>query len=357
MITIGIDFHKHSSTYHVLDDTGGSIAKCRLPNDPTVFVPYISGIGGEKRVAMEATRSWPLMYEAIRKYVDDFQLGHPKKMKALTESEFKNDKNDAQMVAQLAHMGFLPKAHVPEDTIRQLRDITHYRGFLVTQRKSIRNQIHTLVDRNVWPSEKPQSFKNLFCKKGFAWLSTLQLPVHQRTLLNTQLEEYGMLSKYIEAIEQYLKQQDNELPGLEHLRTVPGFHNSKVNAYCVLVETSEIARFRKARGYAHYCGLIPRERSSGDKQRMGKLISGANMHLRTAFIESTLAAIRADRGLKQYYQTVKERSGTSDAIIATARKLCYAVYHVLKEKRSYKPESVINPKTPTVAFVSKAANG
>ena len=66
------------------------------------------------------------------------------------------------------------------------------------------------------------------------------------------------------------------------------------------------------------------------------------MHLRTALIESTLAAIRADQGLKAYYQQVKSRQGSGPAIVATARKLSYAIFYVLKEQRAYRPEN-FNP--------------
>jgi len=111
----------------------------------------------------------------------------------------------------------------------------------------------------------------------------------------------------------------------------------------VLVEASEITRFHKARGFAHYAGLVPREYSSGDKHRTGRLVKGANMHLRTALIESTLAAIRADQGLKAYYKQVKARQGSGPAIVATARKLSYAVYSVLKEQRAYRPEPIRPP--------------
>ncbi len=67
------------------------------------------------------------------------------------------------------------------------------------------------------------------------------------------------------------------------------------------------------------------------------------MHLRTALIEATLAAIRADKGLKTYYKKVKLSRGSGPAIIATARKLASAIYWVLKDQRAYVHENDINP--------------
>lgn len=336
MITIGVDFHKKTSSYKFLDEKGKDIKRYKLVNDPQYIRKLISSYPGEKQLAMEATRSWGLFYECVKDHVDHFYLGHPKKMKAITTSETKNDKTDADMIAKLTYSGFLPKAHVSSLNIRQLRSLVRYRGFLVNQRRSIRNQLHSVIDRNVWPCHRPNSFKNILCKRGRQWLSEIELHERERFILNECIHNFDYINEQILTVESYIKSQEHDVPGTAYLRTVPGFKTSVVNLYCVLVETSDINRFRKAKGFAYYAGLIPKERSSGDKQITGRLIKGANMHLRTAIIESTLAAIRVDKGLCAYYKQVKIRRGSGPAIVATARKLSYAIYHVLKEQRAYK---------------------
>jgi transposase len=352
MITIGVDFHKRTSTYHVLDPDGQKLKRCKFENKPELMARFFHELPeGPKQLAMEATRSWGLFYETVKPYVDQFHLGHPKKMKAITESETKNDHKDAELIARLTQSGFLPKAHVSSLDTRELRSLLRFRGFLVNERRSIRNQVQTLIDRNLWPSERPGSFKDPFCKRGLQWLGALQLPERERFILDQLTETFHELSQKILDLEAFIKTQTPHLPGLTFLRTVPGFKTSKVNAYIVLLEASDITRFHKARGFNHYAGLIPREYSSGDHHRTGRLIKGANMHLRTALIESTLAAIRADRGLRAYYKSVKARQGSGTAIIATARKLGCVIYYVLKEQRAYRPE----PLNPPVAACHSSA--
>lgn len=344
MITIGVDFHKRTSTYHVLDHGGKKLMRRKFENKPELMERFFNELPtGPKQLAMEATRNWSLFYETVTPYVDHFHLGHPKKMKAITESETKNDQKDAELIAQLMHSGFLPEAHVSSLDTRQLRSLLRFRGFLVNQRRSIRNQVQTLIDRNLWPCERPGNFKNPFCRRGMAWLLNLKLPERERFILDQCLGAYSTLCQKISSIEAFIETQTPELPGLALLRTVPGFRLSRVNAYIVLLEASDITRFKKARGFQHYAGLIPREFSSGDKHRTGRLIKGANMHLRQALIESTLAAIRADRGLKAYYKSVKARAGSGPAIVATARKLSAAIFYVLKEQRPYRPEPLHPP--------------
>ena len=342
MITIGVDFHKRTSSYYVLNEKGQMIKRAKLVNDQETIRTFLQSLPGPKQLAMEATRSWGLYYDCVYDLVDEFHLGHPKRMKAISESETKNDAQDAQMIARLQHSGFLPHAHVPSMDTRQLRSLLRFRHFLVNQRRSIRNQVQTLIDRNLWVGQRPKSFKNVFCLKGLNWLRTLPLAQRERFILDQCLQAFQDLSQKIKELETFLQTQTMELAGLNHLRTVPGFRASKVDAFIVLTEASNITRFKKARSFVHYAGLIPREFSSGDKHRTGGLISSANMHLRTAFIESTLAAIRQDKGLRAYYKQVKARAGSGAGIIATARKLAYAVYSVLKEQRAYWPEN-FNP--------------
>lgn len=343
MITIGVDFHKRTSSYQVLNENGKSIKKQKLINDRAVIRHFIESVPGPKQLAMEATRSWGLYHDTVRDLVDRFRLGHPAKMKAITESETKYDSKDADLVARLAHSNFFPEAHVSSPFIRQLRSLLRFRHSMVNQRRSIRNQIQTLIDRNLWPTERPQSFKSPFCKRGLLWLQSIPLPEKERFILNQCLDQFHALTGKINELETFLQSQTPDLEGLRFLRTVPGFRAGKVNTLIILAEASVITRFRRARAFVHYVGLVPREFSSGDKHRTGHLVKGANMHLRTAFIESALAAVRADRGLRNYYQQVKTRNGSGAAIIATARKLCLAVYHVLKEQRAYRPEPLPLP--------------
>jgi len=336
MITIGVDFHKHSSSFHVLDQEGNTLKRAKMNNDPKVLRSFIESLPSErKQLAVEATRSWNLFYDSTADLVDDFYLGHPKKMKAITESETKHDKRDAEMTARLTHAGFLPQAYISSPEMRQLRSLLRFRHFLISQRRSIRNQVQTLIDRNLWPIQRPTNFKNLFCKRGLLWLGSLELPQRERFILNQALKHFHELSKKISKLEIFISEQDWDLRDLCFLRTVPGFKISRVSIYTVLCEIAEIKRFRKPQSLAYYAGLVPKEHSSGQRQHTGRLVKSANMHLRTALLESTLAAVRADSGLKAYYKQVKERRGSGAAVVATARKLTYAIYYVLKEQRAY----------------------
>ena len=344
MITIGVDFHKRTSTYHVLNEQGQKIRRCKLNNDRDNIRDFLQSINGPKQLGMEATMNWGLFHDTVEDLVDEFHLGHPKKMKAIAESEIKHDRKDAETITRMLHSGFFPEAHVSSSETRHLRSVLRFRHFLVKERTKIKQQVQILIDRNIWPTDRPGAFKDPFCARGLRWLKEVSLPLTERHILDECTGNFQSLSYQISDLENFIAEQAVEFPGLKYLRTVPGFLFSKVNAYMVLLEIDSIDRFASARRLAHYAGLIPGEDSSGDHHRKKGLVK-ANMYLRTALIESTFAAIRLDKGLKEYYKSVKERCGSGPAIVAVARKRCYAIYHVLKEQRAYRPENF----TPSAA--------
>lgn len=338
MMTIGVDYHKRTSTYAVYDAQGHRCARRKLENRPELIKEFLAQWPEPKELAMEATRNWGLMYDFIKDKVDLFHLGHPKKMKVITESETKNDAADADLIARLLQSKFLPEAYVAEPEVRHRRSVLKFRAFLVRQRAALRNQAQVLLDRNLWPCERPTTFKDIFCQRGCRWLAEVRLPRSERAVLDEILYAFDSLSGQIEKLEGQIGECREDWEGLVWLRTVPGFQRGGVQAYTVLAEIADIRRFKKARHLAHYAGLVPSEHSSAEKVRHGRLVKSANFALRTAFIESTLSALRVDRGLKAYFQSVKKNTGSGgDATIACARKLCYAVFHVLKEQRAYRP--------------------
>jgi transposase len=337
MITIGVDFHKRTSSYTVLDEEGIMVTQCKFENSKANIERFLGRWQEPKQLAMEATYNWGIYYDAVKTHVDRFLLGHPYKIRAIAESETKCDRHDAATIAKLAMIDYLPKAHVPTKEARDLRSLVRFRTFLVRQRVAVRNNTQALIDRNVWPGERPKSFKNIYCERGIKWLRSVSISPKERFILNELIKTFEQLNNEIQTAEIYIKEAACDIPSVQYLRTIPGLKTSKINLYTILFEIDNISRFQKARDLARYAGLIPSERSSGDKHVTGRLVKRANHALRTAIVETAFSAILADPHLKEYYKSVKARNNSSAGIIACSRKLCYAIYHVLKEERPFRP--------------------
>lgn len=333
MITIASDSHLKTSTFSVVEK-GQKIMRQKLNNDPEEILKFIHQFPGEKQFALEATYNWPIFYELINPEVQHFHLLHPKKLKAIIESQDKCDGHDADQLAYLTDIGYIPKAYCAEAATRQYRSLLRTLIRLSGLMASLKNRIHAIINTNTFYSQRPKNFKDLFCKRGLTFLKDLPLPEHCRFLVNQLLSQINSLERLKSSLGQHIETIDFHSKDSLVLKTVPGM-GGKVLAYVVLSEIDSIFRFRNPRALIAYAGLVPKEKSSAGKIRKGKLRTDSNHFLQWAMIEAVPGALRKDRALRAYYREVKQRVNASAARIAVARKLLTAIYYVLKEHRAY----------------------
>lgn len=341
MITIAADAHLRTTTFSVRNSSGERIVRQKIMNEHDALLGFIRQFPDDKQFAMEATYNWPLFHDLLKNEVTEFHLLHPKKLRAIIDSQAKNDANDADMLSQLTHSGFIPESYKADPDTRIFRRFLRTRVRMSLNISSIKRQAHALINSYVFYNERPKNFKDLFCKRGLQYLSQVELPEKARMLLNHYLLNIETITKMVESLDRHIEAMDFKHADRTILETMPGMRG-KVIKYIILAELDNINRFRNARSLVAYGGLIPRERSSGDKIRKGHLRSDINHFLRWALIEAVYPVIMADRNLKAYYKTVKERTNSSSARIACARKILTIIYHMLKERKPYCPEPMQN---------------
>jgi len=334
MITIGADVHLKTTTMTVINHDGTKITRRKINNDPDELVEFVRQFPGPKQFAMESCYTWPAVYELMNKEFDQFHLLHATKMKNIIESQSKCDKHDADEIALLTHRGYIPAAHTANAQTRQLRGLLRTRVGLARDIAGIKNHIQAILNANTFYSQRPKNFKDIFCKRGLAYLQSIHFPEQDQFTIS-------QLFKQKEHLEQLKKQFDERIqalhaddPDLRILRTAPGM-NGKVLNYIVLAEIDTIDRFRNSDALIAYAGLVARDKSSGDKQRKGRLRTACNQYLKWALIEAAVPAMLKDKALRDYYRKVKESYHGSAAKIAVARRLLRSIYHMLKEQRPY----------------------
>jgi transposase len=106
-------------------------------------------------------------------------------------------------------------------------------------------------------------------------------------------------------------------------------------ALAFLLTIGEVSRFRRARQVASYLGLIPREHSSGGKQRLGGISKQGSPFLRFLLVEAGQSAVRGDGELARWYRRLSRRANRSQAKVAVARKLAVRLYCMLRKEWNY----------------------
>ncbi len=112
--------------------------------------------------------------------------------------------------------------------------------------------------------------------------------------------------------------------------TQPGV--GPVTALAFVLTVGDVRRFSRSKQLSNYPGLIPRERSSGGKQRMGAISKQGNQLLRTLLVEAAQSVVRFDPAEYRHRCHQKHRAV---AKVAAARKLAVRLCWMLRTQTPY----------------------
>jgi transposase len=117
------------------------------------------------------------------------------------------------------------------------------------------------------------------------------------------------------------------------LMTHPGV--GPVTALATEVFVGDPARFLDGKALASDVGMIPREYSSGKRQRLGGLSKQGNPFLRFLWSEAAAHAVRRDPELQRFYRRKIVQKGFAKARVAAARKLGIRLWIMLRDQIDY----------------------
>jgi transposase len=133
------------------------------------------------------------------------------------------------------------------------------------------------------------------------------------------------------------------------LMTQPGV--GPITSLAFVLTIGDVARFPRGKQVASYLGLIPREYSSGGKQRLGSISKQGNGFMRMLLVEAAQCAVRCDPEFRKEYLHRCHRKAKGVAKVAAARKLAVRLYWMLRTNTAY-PEVVRVESSPRVPLVS-----
>jgi transposase len=123
--------------------------------------------------------------------------------------------------------------------------------------------------------------------------------------------------------------------------SVPGI--GLLTATAMVAFVGDIRRFPSCRSFADYLGLTPREHSSGDVRRLGRITKRGNTYLRMLLIHGARSALRAGMltdqpdDLRAWALDLKRRKGFNLAAVALANKLARVAWRVWTDQRPFHP--------------------
>jgi transposase len=292
---------------------------------------FADSLGPTDDVVLEATGNTHAIVRVLTGHARRVVVSNPLRTRAIADAKVKTDKIDAGVLAQLHASGFLPEVWMPDERTEELRRQVARRAQLVRHRTRLKNQIHSILHRNLVP-HCPAT--DLFGQKGRAWLAQQPLPPDERAAVDSLLRALDFTGEDLAGIDRPLAQIALEQEEARRLMTIPGVDMTV--ALGVVAAIGEITRFRSPQKLVSYLGLNPRVRQSGlHPAHHGRITKQGRAHARGMLVEAAWVAAKTPGPLRAFFLRVRARRGEQIAAVAAARKLAVLIWHLLTKKKDY----------------------
>ncbi|MCL6591461.1 MAG: IS110 family transposase [Firmicutes bacterium] len=319
-------------------------------------------------VYMESTGKYWIPVFNILEATCKVTLAHPKYVKAIRGK--KTDKKDAKWIADLFKHDLVAASFMPPLAIRQLRDLTRYRCKLTNFGSSEKNRIQNcLTVSNIQlanvvsdtfgkssmkiidyllenPNDKDFDFVPLLHPSMLNKVDDIRLALdgtitpEQRQKMSIILQHYDGLEMCKSNLESLiLSLSEPYAKELAMVSTVPGIKNP-FSAITIISEIgTDMSVFPTAKHLCSWAGLAPQNNENGGKKYSVR-ISRAGIYIKPLLVQCANAVVKSDKHpeIRGRYLSLKKRRGHKRAIIAIARMLLTAIYHILKNGVPYNPE-------------------
>lgn len=326
---VGLDYHQDNLQLCVMDEKGKVHLNRSLPNDLEAVISFLDR-GQTTAIALEACCGAATFGEALAgKGSWRVELAHAGYVSRLKQSPDKTDYSDARLLADLTRVGYLPRVWLAPPEVRDLRQLVNHRVRLVEARRATKLRITALLRETRVKIEGPRwTIAFLLRLKDNAAFST-----QVRWIMNDLLDELTHLKEKIEKVQQRLREATKDHPLLEKLRTIEGV--GEVTAWMLLAWVGRFDRFKTGKQLARYCGLSPRNVSSGKKQADAGLIDAANKPLRAVLMQAAHRLMRSHERWHELAESMLKRGKPKAVTVAAiANRWVRSMHHRMLEQQN-----------------------
>jgi transposase len=357
-IWVGLDVHVESITVAVLEGDNREAEVMRLSGDLMKVRRLFRRLArrGEVRGCYEASGAGFVLHRVLRRDGFHCEVIAPSLIPRKPGDRRKTDRIDAVMLARLYRSGHLTPVHIPTVDQEALRRLIRLRLTYQEQCKSTKRRIYGILLNGGLVYREGRS---LWTKKHRTWLAKLrrQLEGPLHTAMVAELEHLEYLEMQRDSLDAEIERYAQTTPyraGVEALCCLRGIKT--LTAMTLLSEIGDVRRFHSPRALMAYFGLVPSERSSGERERRGPITKAGNTQARRILIEAAwnnrhraganlilnrrrqgqpphivAIAIKAQHRLSRKFYALWQRKHPHVAVTAVARELCGFVWAILKE--------------------------
>lgn len=334
---IGIDLGK--TLFHLvgLDSSGAVVVRKKCSRRQ--LLTYTANVRIH-RIGMEACSGAHFLGRALREQGHDVRLMPAQYVKPYVKTN-KSDYIDAEAIAEAVQRPTMRFVPIKSEEQLDLQAVHRVRERWVTRRTAVVNQIRSLLlERGVTVPKGRSHLEEAL--PGILVEAESKLSDCFRVLLKQLKVELDQLTKRIEKMDQLIQERVNNDEACQRLSTIPGI--GPVTATALVAAIGNGAGFRKGRDLAAWVGMVPRECSTGGKQKLLGISKHGNVYLRRLFVQGARAVMmhrtRQSPALKAWLDQLLSRTHQNVVIVALANKLVRTAWAVLCKNEVYRPAAL-----------------
>ena len=348
VITVGMDMGDKKHSVCVLDAEGEVQSRDSVTNTGKAIRKYFKDFE-PCRIALEAGTHSAWVSRILEEMGHEVLVGNPRKLRAIWDSDDKDDDRDAELLARIARLDprlMHPIRHRSQEAQTDL-SLIKARDMLVKTRATLAAHVRGAV--------KSVGRRITKCNtECFHVRATEEMPPE----LEKSLEP---VIKSIEEITMRIRHYDNliekisadKYPETQVLRAIRGV--GPITSLAFVLTLEDAGRFKKSRSVGPFLGLTRKRDQSGETDKQLPITKAGNAHLRRLLVGCAhyiLGPFGGDCELRTFGLKLAERGGKNAkkrAVVAVARKLAVLMHHLWTSEAVYDPFYLKNQKQQKAA--------
>ena len=347
---IGIDLAKRVFQIHGVDQNHQVVVQKQLTRSEMLM-----WFSRQKRclVGMEACATSQYWARELIKLGHDVRIIPPAYVKPYVRRQ-KNDRADAAAICEAVSRPAMRFATIKTIDQQAAQVLHRTRELLIKQRTQMINALRAHL----------AEFGFVFPQGNKGWHQAVEIigddkatdiPALVRQVLQTFVDSLKILQQEIAKLDKQMAVWHRAQTDSTRLATIPGI--GVVTASAIVATIGDGKQFKSGREFAAWIGLVPRQNSSGGKERLGGISKKGNMYLRQLLVTGATTQLRGKRKDKApggvWFGELLRRKPARVAAVALANKMARIAWVVLTKETAYRAVPMANDaSTGTTVLVA-----